>query len=305
MAVEHLASFKRCKERICANWSAFQKKRQERLKQQERHGVASEKVAENILEDLFTEVLDWRLSDLNNQLDFADLVLTSSGVRYLVVEAKRPGSLAWSRRAVEGALDQVVRYAAQQKVKRVAISDGVMLYAADLEHGGLKDRVFVSLASPEPQESLWWLSVHGIYRPREDADATLRLLPEESSPAESEAETAGSAILHPKYCLPARCFAYVGNAARPSTWRLPYRLVDGSIDQKRLPKAIQAILSNYRGVKVSGIPEDAIPDVLVRLACAAAELGKIPGQRGETAPVYEQLAEALEQLGKLDEVPGI
>jgi hypothetical protein len=54
-----------------------------------------------------------------------------------------------------------------------------MLYAAAIEHGGLRDRVFASLEAPEPDESLWWLSVHGIYRPRTEAqDAALRLPPE-------------------------------------------------------------------------------------------------------------------------------
>ena len=88
----------------------------------------------------------------------------------------------------------------------------------------------------------------------------------------------------------------------PATWKLPYRLADGSIDLRRLPKAVQAILSNYRGIKVSGIPEGDIPDVLVRLACAAASLGKMPGQGGEPAPVYHQLAEALGQKGRLGDV---
>lgn len=302
MAIEQLASYHRCTARICASWPAFLEKRRQRLAQQERHGAASEKVAENILEDLFTQVLDWHIADVNNQVDFADLVLTSNGVKYLLAEVKRPGVLAWNRRAVEAALDQALRYAAEQKVKHVAISDGFMLYAADVEHGGLKDRVFVSLASPDPEPSLWWLSVQGIYRPREEGEAGFRLLPEAVSLRPEAEEEGDGNLLHPKYQVPARCFAYVGSAAKTSTWRLPYRLADGSIDQKRLPKAIQAILSNYRGVKVSGIPEASIPDVLVRLACGAAELGKMPGQKGETALVYEQLAEALEQVGRLNEV---
>jgi hypothetical protein len=83
---------------MAAAWGEFRGRRAQRLVQQERHGIAAEKVAENILEDLFTVVLDWQLSDLNNQLGFADLVLTSQGVKYLVVELKRPGALAWNRR---------------------------------------------------------------------------------------------------------------------------------------------------------------------------------------------------------------
>ena len=73
---------------------------------------------------------------------------------------------------------------------------------------------------------------------------------------------------------------------------------------KRLPKAIQAILSNYRGTKVSSVPERDIPDVLVRLARAAMSLGRMPYQSGNTAAVYVQLEAVLRQLGRLDEVLG-
>ena len=95
-------------------------------------------------------MLDWPLSDLNNQVDRADILLTDHGIKRLIVEVKRPGSLAWNRRAVEGALEQAMRYASEQKVRSVAISDGVMLYAADLAPGGVRDRLFVSLDRIEP-----------------------------------------------------------------------------------------------------------------------------------------------------------
>jgi hypothetical protein len=189
------------------------------------------------------------------------------------------------------------------EVKCIGVSDGVMLYACDREHGGLQDRVFVSLEAREPPGTLWWLSVHGIYRPRKETqDAALRLLPRTPEEPTDKREPPCESLLHPKYQIPARCFAYVGHATDPRTWKLPYCLPDGTIDLKRLPKAVQSILSNYRGVKVSGIPEQDIPDVLVRLACAARSLGKMPGQAGKTATVYQQLAEVLEQLGRLREV---
>lgn len=301
--VEELASYRRCVEHIRERWAPFLAQRSERLKQQERHGVAAEKVAENILEDLFTTVLDWSISDLNNQVGYVDLLLTRLGVKYLIVEVKRPGSLAWNRHAVDSALEQALRYAGEQRVKCVAVSDGVMLYAADVQHGGVEDRVFVSLGAGEPQEALWWLSVHGVYRPRTGpGDATLRLLPEPSRTEILESGTVAEGLLHPKYRIPARCFAYVGHAGKPGTWRLPFRLSDGDVDVKRLPKAIQSILSNYRGTKVSGIPERDIGDVLVRLGRGAREVGKMPGQSGEPAPIYQQLAEVLEQLGRLADV---
>ena len=300
--LEDLASYRHCVERIHNRWAEFGDKRRARLEQHARYGAASEKVAENILEDLFTEVLDWTVADLNNQVEYSDLMLSRLGIKYLLIETKRPGSLAWSRNAVEAALDQALRYADEQKVKCVGISDGGMLYAADRAPGGLHDRVFVSLEASDPPEALWWLSVHGIYRPRADTqDAVLRLLPEvpDATPQEGDAGAAqAGALVHPKYKVPAHCFGYVGDAGDPATWKLPFCLADGSPDAKRLPKAIQCILSNYRGAKVSGIPEHAIPDVLVRLAQAAARMGKMPGQAGQSAAVYQQLADALEQLGK-------
>jgi hypothetical protein len=292
--VENLASYQRCAQSIRANWPAFLEKREARLEQQQRHGVAAEKVAENIIEDLFTEVLDWTVADLNNQVEHADLLLSRLGIKYL----------AWNRRAVEAALDQALRYAGEQKVKCVAVSDGVMLYTADVEHGGLRDRAFVSLQSEEPQEKmLWRISLHGIYRPCESSEgAALDLIPEAKTEVDLAASPLEEQLLHPKYKVPARCFAYVGDPNKTATWKLPYRLADGSPDVKRLPKAIQAILSNYRGVKVSSVPEKDIPDVLVRLAHAAASQGRMPQQAADTAHVYVQLAEALAQLGRLEEV---
>lgn len=290
-----LASYQRCAQRLQANWPAFAHKRQSRLQQQERHGVASEKVAENVLEDLFTEVLDWDLADLNNQLEYADLVLSKRGMKYLVVEVKRPGSLAWNQHAVEKALDQAVRYAGEQRISCVAVSDGVMLYAANLKAGGLVDRVFFSLTAGEAPQDLWWLSVHGIYRPCPQSLSAPRLLPQELLTTGSE-DGGAECLLHPKYHLPAACFAYVGNPSQPSTWKLPYLLADGHVDERRLPKAIQAILSNYRGAKVGSIPDAALPAVLERLAVAGERLGRMPHQRGDTALIYIQFAEALEQI---------
>ncbi len=298
-AHEPLASHRRCLERIRLAWPGFRGRHSERLREHERQGGAAEKLAETIVDDLLANVLGWPLGDLNHQVGFADLVITQLGIKRLVVEAKRPGKLAWSRPAVEAALAQALRYAHEQKVHCIGVSDGLMLYAADVLPGGLRDRAFVALDSDEPPESLWWLSPDGIYRPREDAaDAALRLLPEAPADAVGGQPPAAGELLHPKYHLPAGCFAFVGDANDPHTWKLPYLLADGSIDAKRLPKAVQSILTNYRGAKVGGIPERAIPDVLERLARAASRAGRMAPECASPAPVYVQLAEALEQLGR-------
>ena len=297
MPYRDLASYKRFETHLTTNWPTFSAKRSERLRQQGRFGEASERVAENIVEDLFTVALDWKLGDINKQLEFADIVVTRLGIKYCIVETKRPGALAWNRAAVHSALEQARRYADEQKVNCIAVSDGVMFYAANIEGGGLHDRVFVSLESTEPHNDLWWLSEHGVYRPRMGPQGEpLTLLDSGSvTRVENTGEGSNAQLRHPKYCLPTQCFAYVGDANRPTTWKLPYLLEDGNIDVKRLLKAIQAILSNYRGARVSSVPEKAIPDVLRRLAEAAEQLGKMPHQ-GETAEVYEMLAQAMKQV---------
>jgi hypothetical protein len=302
--VVSLASYRHCCDRLTTAWPGFLAKRQERLAQQRRFGAAAEKVAENILEDLFTMVLDWRLSEVNNQVGYADMVLTRLGVKHLIVEVKRPGALSWNERAVGLALAQAHRYAAEQKVHTVAVSDGDMLYAHDLIPGGYRDRLFVRLDETQPPADLWWLSTDGIYRSRADVEGESgRLLPPATGNEPLVPDDSRHALLHPKYFLPARCFAYVGDAADPKTWHLPYLLADGTPDLARLPKAIQAILSNYRGAHVSSVPEEAIPEVLVTLARTAHSLGKLPITAGlGAARSYVQLQQALEQLGRVTDV---
>lgn len=109
--------------------------------------------------------------------------------------------------------------------------------------------------------------------------------------------SAGDVLLHGKYKIPARCFAYVGDASDPATWKLPCRLLNGAIDEGRLSGAIHAIFTNY-----CDIPESAVVDVLVQLGKAAAEAGKMPGQTGAPAHIYRALYDTLHQLGRLQEV---
>jgi hypothetical protein len=276
-------------------WPTFIAKRNDRLAQERRFGTASEKVAENILEDLFTTVLDWSLTEVNNQVHYADLVLTRSGIKHLLIEVKRPGALVWGRASVAKALDQARGYADEQKVPVIAVSDGVMIYACDLRDSTWRDRVFARLDQPEVPLDLWWLSKDGIYRKREDNP---ELLPNVPTPIPSTTDE----LRHHKYDLPARCFAYVGDATDTRTWRLPYLLADGTPDRARLPKAIQAILSNYRGEHVSSVPEPAIPEVLVTLARTARDIGKLPVPGPDAPTAYVKLQAALDQLGRLAEI---
>jgi hypothetical protein len=283
-----LATYRHLIERIGERWAGFREARADRL----RHASETEKVAETILEDLLTEVLDWSKGDITYQVGFADIVLTKNLAKYLVIEVKRPGTLWPGCQALEGAAQQAWRYADEQKVSRIAASDGRFVYAADIEQGTLKDRALLDLDQSSTPSSLWWLSVHGVYRRCEEP---VTWPAPEKAPA-AVAMTPASVPLHPKCKLPAVCFAYVVDANNPRTWKLPYRTAEGTTHERRLPKAIQALLSNYRGAKVGGIPEAALPSVLQVLARAATAEGRMPPQATNPAPVYRSLAVVLEQL---------
>lgn len=95
--------------------------------------------------------------------------------------------------------------------------------------------------------------------------------------------------------MSAGCFACVGDSQRTSTWKLPYLGADGAVDSKRLPKAIQSVLRDYRGEQVR-LPEEAVPDVLARLADAAARQGRMPDQGPTPASIYLALRDSLRQF---------
>jgi hypothetical protein len=121
----------------------------------------------------------------------------------------------------------------------------------------------------------------------------------------ANAELAGDDVLHPKYGLPARCFAHVGDPRHPATWKLPYLLADGAVDAKRLPKAIGAVLTDYRSEQVRGLSDQHTSDVLVRLAVAAVRIGRMPHQDPTPAAIYVTLQDHLRQIGRTGEVPGL
>lgn len=294
-----LSSYQHLVERARVRWPRFREQRRAMLAAEGRFGTVAEKASENIVGALLTDVLDWTQQDLNWQLEHADLVVTRNFMKYLVVETKRAGLLRSSATMLASAFDQVRRYADEQSVGTVAVCDGHVLRAADVVDGGLRLRAVIDLDAPEaPVEHLWWISVNGIYRPAPTVSEPVQTPTATQRPDSQNAlfpDDAG-VLLHPKYHLPATCFAYVERAADPHSWKLPFRLSNGELDLKRLPKAIQALLSNYRGAKVGGIPDAAIPAVMRRLAEAAREAGKMPDQHAATASTYKRLAEALAQL---------
>lgn len=295
-----------CKKRVVEHWPEFVARRSEWLRSAERFGRGPEKAAENIITDLFCEVLDWSRGDVNYQVGRSDFLLTHKGIKRLLVETKAPGHLT-NRRTFEQALEQARRYAVEQWVQSIGVSDGNHLYVVDLRSGGHKDRISARLDSPEPPPNLWFVSVHGIYRDCPPAQApSFSLLPSpEESPTEQAESDVGPVIIGRKVgreMRPAECFAFVADIAKPTTWKLPYLLASGEPDPKRLPMAISAVLRNYRGRSVEGIPEAAVPQVLFRLGRAAWHLGRFPDQLPSCPEVFRDLKEILLQLGLWEEI---
>jgi hypothetical protein len=195
---------------------------------------------------------------------------------------------------VEAAFLQAQGYAEELGVTAVAVSDGRQLSAADLVPGGRRSRAEADLSAAEVDDNLWWLSPDGVYRHPMALEHPGAWMP---APAQEgpEPETAAT-LLHPKYGLPVTCFAYIGSVTHPHTWHLPYLLLNGDVDHSRLPKAIQAIVTTYRGENLRGIPEEAVPLVLRRLAAAARRSGKMPPECLDPAPVYVELQHVLLQF---------
>lgn len=286
MSAGDLARQRRCIEQLQERWPEFLERRTVHLRSHAVGRSPSERIAENILFDLFTRVLDWAPDQVRWQENRIDLLLTRLGVKHLVVEVKRPGSLDGPV-SITRALEQARGYAEQHNVRTVAVSDAGLLDVRDLVDDRFHPRLHVHLSDISPPDALWWVSTRGIYR-------TPPAAPVEKIDLSS---AVGEELLHPKYRLPARCFAFIGDPTRTSTWKLPYLRSDGSPDERRLPKAIQAVLRDYRGEQVR-LPEQQVPDVLVRLATAAILLGRMPHQDATPAEVYSALADALVQFGR-------
>lgn len=282
---ENLASKNKQTERGKEQWAIFLDRRKQHLVQASRQLGGHEKITEKILEDLLTIVLDWNLEDINNQIEYSDIVITKQGIKVLVVEAKRLGFFS-SQTNIDKALYQAISYAKQMVIRKVAISDGNKLFLTEYcPHRNTKNGwVDISLDSTIYPEKLWYFSEHGIYRSIEK---------EELEPPTSPQTD----LLHHKYQLPHYCFAYIGDENDTKTWKLPYLMSDRSVDHKRLPSAIRCIISNYRGKKVKDIPEWSIPIALKKLAKAAKDAGKMPSQNPRAPNTFIQLDSILTQFG--------
>jgi len=214
------------------------------------------------------------------------------GIRRLLIETKRPGALS-APRAVEAAYLQAQGYAETLRLGMAAVSHGAHLLAADLAPGGRRTRGEADVSLEEVDQNLSWLSPDGCLSEPVPFPHPAACAP---APGQEPGESYDAlGLLHPKYQLRVTCFAYVGSVTHPSTWYFPYLDAKGEIDHSQLPKAIQAVLTDYRGAHVSSITEEAVP-LGSPAARRGAPAGRMPPECLEPAAVYLQLAQALLQF---------
>jgi hypothetical protein len=149
-------------EEMRGRWPGFLARRHEHLQAYASGRTPSRRTTENILRDLLTTVLDWSAHQVRLQ-DSGSLLLSRLGAKYLVVEIKEPGSLDGPGK-VSRALWPAVRQAESLKARRVAVTDGDLFDAHDLDATGMSPRVRLHLSDPAPPDDLWWLSTRGIPR---------------------------------------------------------------------------------------------------------------------------------------------
>ena len=158
-AYRQLASYRRCAGRIETTWPMFAARRRQRLGQG-LFAAPVEKVAENIVEDLLTTVLDWSLEDVNLQIGRADIVLSDNGYKRLVLEVKRPGTLIWHRQAIAGSPrpSPALRKRPERERGRGQRRDHAVR-SRHCRRRTVSDRALAALDTNTPPRDLWWVSV--------------------------------------------------------------------------------------------------------------------------------------------------
>ena len=158
-------------EHVEVAWPGFLRRRAERLHALDGKGRVTEKVVENSLEDLLTQVLDWSLGEVVYQFGNADMTLVHLGKSVMVLEAKSPQGEFRRRGSLLAALRQARRYANTHAADMIGVCDGKTLYVEDAREGQAQARLLVSLDDKMPNESLRWLSRENIQRRRDDLAA--------------------------------------------------------------------------------------------------------------------------------------
>jgi hypothetical protein len=255
---------------ICQGWPAFCQLRHDTAGQTEAGRRLSERDVEFMLEALLTGPLGWAVGQLARQQDFADFALIDRGLKLAVVETKGFGVFRDPAQA-DDALVQGARYADRHRTRLIWACDGCQLVLASREPmaEGINVHLRVPLDLPEPPPELYFFTHYGLFRYPPQILRTI---------AYSATEDEALFRRHHGEALHYSCFAYVGDLRDKSTWMMPYRTADRSVDTARLGHAVNFLLSpgGYRGQKAetTRVPQAATLLCALRLARAYHEMGR-------------------------------
>lgn len=227
-----------------------------------------------MLERLLSDVLGYEPDQIDREPDHADFLLLYRGVKLMVIETK-DWDVFHKQEALDAALLQACTYAKRHRVQYIAAFDGVRLVLGERAGNEIRLKIELCIDEDEPHENLFFFSHYGLSKLPKDVMRALPISPNEVAAVDmnlSEYKTHHGVKLHYS------CFAYIGDLRAKSTWKMPYRNEDGSVDTRRIDKAVNYLFSpgGYRGAtaRESSVPQAAQPEVARKLAIAYQEIGK-------------------------------
>ncbi|OIQ07567.1 hypothetical protein MTCOM_04160 [Moorella thermoacetica] len=280
------------REKIKEKWTDFIEFREATYRHLLNGRSLSERDVEAVFEKLVTGPLGYSPAQLDRQPDFADYVLLSRDLKIAIVETK--GWEAFRNKDnLYKALEQAAGYADRHRCCNLMAFDGETIALAKREGEDVKVLFEALINTQEPPDNLFYFTEYGLSKLPSQAICIFKCSP---TPSPNEFKKHHGVNLHYS------CFAYVGDLRDKSTWKMPYRNPDYTVDTGRIDKAVNYLLSpgGYRGVTVNdrSVPEAASVDVAKKLARAYKEIGKWDDQNCK--PVA-RLKEYLRQKGVTDE----
>lgn len=233
---------KRARNRLKGKWEDFNRQKNGILSRRKHGRSLTEDDVEQIFEELFKGPLGYDMWQIGRQQDYADRTLEGQGLKLAVVEIKNYQAFE-NESELEDALVQAARYGDRHRTPNLVAFDGHNLVLALRRKS--EDDIAVTLwekldNSEEPPSNLFYFTHFGLFRyPKKEK----QIIPYDAREDSKLYKTHHGEKLHYS------CFAHIGDLRSKSTWSLPYRKPDGSVDENRLGHAVNYLLSpgGYRG----------------------------------------------------------
>ena len=188
----------------------------------------SERDVEAVFESLVLGPLGYSPAQLDRQPDFADYVLLARDLKIAIAEIKNWEAFH-DKDAQNKALEQAAGYADRHRCKNIMAFDGRTIALAEC----CKDTINVLFEAlvdvQDPVDELFYFTEYGLSKLPEERVYSFSYTP---APQPNEFKKHHGIDLHYS------CFAYIGDLRDKSTWKMPYRNADGSVDTGRIDKAV-------------------------------------------------------------------